>query len=125
MNDELNALAAVKDPTSYSWITYLWVGVLSLWGGTVRFVNQIRSDKTIKSAFVSWLAGGCTSIFVGLLTFYICEATNTDQLWTAVFVALAGHMGAEGLRLMQDGAAARFKAVFAALTGRTPSNPEQ
>ncbi|MNY43091.1 hypothetical protein D3C86_1780270 [compost metagenome] len=124
MNDELNALAAAKDPTSYSWVTYLWVFGLSLWGGTVRFLNQIKhGEYGLKRAFVLWAAGACTSIFVGVLTFYICEATKTSQLWTAVFVALAGHMGAEGIRMMQTGLASRLAMIF----GRSvpPASPDK
>lgn len=105
----VKAQEAIKDPSTYSWLTYLWVIFLSAWGGVVRFLQNIkdRKDKkmTLKRVFIELAIGACTSIFVGVLTFYICEAAHFQPLWTAVCVAVTGHMGAEGLMLVRKAVA--------------------
>lgn len=99
-----NGADMVKDPTAYSVLTYVWVVVLSAWGGLVRFLNSIKGRKVPMKAreIVFELFLNCTtSVFAGLITFYLCEASNFAPLWTAACVALTGHMGAEGLKLIR------------------------
>jgi hypothetical protein len=103
MNDELQkAVDAVKDPSSYSLLTYAWVVVLSAWGGVVRVLQTLR-DRPEDFRRVMWqlLIGVFTSIFVGVITFFLCESAHMNPLWTAVCVAVTGHMGAEGLHLLR------------------------
>ena len=93
----------LKDPTTYSWLTYLWVVVLSAWGGTVRYLQSIKGTKVpLRKLLVDLTVGGSTSIFVGVITFFFCEAANFEPLWTAVCVAVTGHMGAEALVIISN-----------------------
>ena len=97
------AARAVKDPTTYSVITYVWVAALSAWGGVVRYVNIIRGKRIPLGRVVCDLVVSvATSIFVGVITFYLCEAAGFEPLWTAVCVAVTGHMGAEELALFRN-----------------------
>lgn len=116
MNEELKQAAdAAKDPATYGWLTYLWVLLISGWGGLVRFLNSMRDSKeTARQAILSLVTGLVTSTFVGVLTFWLCELANFKPLSTAVFVAVTGHMGAEALRLIQGGVISRLKAGWQA-----------
>lgn len=116
MNEELKQVAdASKDPATYGWLTYLWVVLISGWGGLVRFMNSMRGSKeTIREALLTLASGLITSTFVGVLTFWLCELANFKPLSTAVCVAVTGHMGAEALRLIQSGVISRLKAGWQA-----------
>lgn len=96
------AVNAVKDPSTYSFITYLWVALLAAWGGVIRYLNSIKDKRIPLMKVVKELSlGASTSIFVGVLTFFLCEAANFQPLWTAVCVAVSGHMGAESLNMLR------------------------
>lgn len=116
MNEELRQAAdAAKDPAAYHWLTYLWVMLISGWGGLVRFLNSLRERReTMRSALLTLSAGLVTSTFVGVLTFWLCELANFQPLSTAICVAITGHMGAEALRLMQSGVISRLRAAWTA-----------
>lgn len=124
MNEELKQVAdAAKDPAVYGWLTYLWVVVVSGWGGLVRFMNSLRDSKeTTRAALLTLAAGLITSTFVGVLTFWLCELADFQPLSTAVCVAVTGHMGAEALRLMQSGVISRIRAAW--LAAFTPPKGE-
>lgn len=97
------AAKAVKDPTTYSVITYVWVAALSAWGGVVRYFHIIRGKRIPLGRIVcDLIVSIATSIFVGIITFYLCEAAGFEPLWSAVCVAVSGHMGAESLALFRN-----------------------
>lgn len=120
MNEELKQAveAVAKDPTGYGWMTYLWVCLIAAWGGLVRFLNSMRERKeSFSAAMVTLLTGLVTSVFVGVLTFYACEIANFDKLWTAICVAVTGHLGAQAMQVFEKAILGRLKLVF----GLTPS----
>ena len=93
----------VKDPMTYSVFTYCWVVALSAWGGVIRYLNSIKGKKVpLREIMFELFISSSTSIFVGVITFYLCEAANFAPLWTAVCVAMTGHMGAESLTLLRN-----------------------
>lgn len=93
----------VKDPTTYSMITYVWVSLLSAWGGVIRYLSSIKGRKVPLRQILFDLFLSCsTSIFVGIVTFYLCEASDFEPLWTAACVAVTGHMGAESLSFLRS-----------------------
>lgn len=115
MNEELKQVveAASKDPTGYGWMTYLWVCLIAAWGGLVRFLNSMRERKeSFSAAMVTLLTGLVTSVFVGVLTFYACEIANFDKLWTAICVAVTGHLGAQAMQVFEKAIIGRLKLVF-------------
>lgn len=116
MNEELRQVAeAVKDPASYHWLTYLWVVVMSGWGGLVRFLNAMKGSRTsAREAFWNLFAGLCTSTFVGVITFYACELANFDKLATAICICITGHMGSAAINVIQSGVVARLRAAWVA-----------
>lgn len=116
MNEELKQVAdAARDPAAYHWLTYLWVLMISGWGGLVRFLNSMRDrNESTRAAVFTLIAGLATSTFVGVLTFWLCELAKFQPLSTAICVAITGHMGAEALRLLQNGVVTRIKAAWVA-----------
>lgn len=114
MNDELKqGLDVARDPSTYSWLTYLWVCLIAAWGGLVRFLNSMRERKeSLGASLITLLTGLITSVFVGVLTFYACEIASVDKLYTAICVAITGHLGAHAMQMFERAVVMRFKALL-------------
>lgn len=102
-----------KDPTSYEWITYLWVLALSAWGGVANYLRKVRDGRSEKFSFVEVIGEICISGFVGVITFWLCELSTLPQLLTAAFVGISGHMGSRAITLMEE----RFKKRLGVVEG--------
>lgn len=90
-----------KTPANYSLLTYLWVIGLSSMGGIVSFVRKIRSGEARPYNIMEFFGELVTSAFVGIITFYLCEHANIDQLMTAVLVGVSGHMGTRAIYIFE------------------------
>lgn len=113
MNEETKqAVDLARDPTTYHWLTYAWVLTLSAWGGIVKFLSRIKHRRSFRDALVDLGVGLVTSTFAGVVTFFICEATKIEPMWSAVAIAISGHMGAEAIRLFQNSMRERFPLIF-------------
>lgn len=114
MNEEIKqAIEAAKDPSSYGWLTYLWVCLIAAWGGLVRFLNSMRERReSFWASVVTLITGLVTSVFVGVLTFYACEIANFDKLWTAICVAVTGHLGAQAMQIFEKAILSRIKIIL-------------
>ncbi|WFP48516.1 phage holin family protein [Methylomonas sp. EFPC3] len=86
-----------KDPTSYTWVTYAWVMLLSTLGGVVSFNTKLRTGAARPFNIMELLGEILTSAFVGVLTFYLCEAAGVPQLVGAALVGISGHMGSRAI----------------------------
>jgi hypothetical protein len=84
-----------KDPTSYSYVTYLWVLILSAWGGIVSWNTKRKNGDTRPFNFTELIGEIVTSAFAGVITFYLCEAADLNQLITPALVGISGHMGSK------------------------------
>ena len=103
-----------KDPTTYSLLTYIWVFLLAVTGGLVAFIRRLnlsRKPLPLTEVFVRLLGELIISGFAGVLTFYLCEYWEFDQLLTAVLVAISGHLG--------GGAIDKIAKVWGALIEKT------
>ncbi len=123
MNEEIKQVVeAAKDPSSYGFLTYLWVCLIAAWGGLVRFLNSMRERReTLGAAMLTLFTGLVTSVFVGILTFYACEIANFDKLWTAICVAVTGHLGAQAMQIFERAIMSRIKALLGPTT--EPTDP--
>lgn len=125
MSDEVKTATDVAGPAAYSWVTYAWVALLSAWGGLVRFLNNVRTRKhDWQEAGIHLFIGLVTSVFVGVITFFLCEAMHVSELITAVLVAGTGHMGAEGIRVFEQGIKLRIFKLFGVVVTIEPSKGE-
>jgi hypothetical protein len=86
-----------KTPFNVAWLTYLWVLLLSIWGGVVSYISKVRSGQCSRFNLTELIGDITTSGFVGLLTFWLCQATHLNEWVTAVFIGISGHMGARAL----------------------------
>lgn len=90
-----------KDPTNYSALTYLWVFLLSSWGGLVSFFRKYKEGKTRAFNIVEFIGEIVISAFVGVVTFLLCEAGNINHLVSAALVAISGHMGSRAIFIFE------------------------
>lgn len=97
-----------KDPTNYSLLTYLWVFVLSAWGGLVSFMRKRKTGTARPFNFVELVGELCTSAFAGVLTFWMCEAAGISGLVTAAMVGISGHMGSRAIFHLEQFAESRI-----------------
>lgn len=97
-----------KDPANYSLLTYLWVGAWAMLGGVVSYFQKVRQGKVHPFSVTEFVGELVTSGFVGLLTFWLCEAAEIDRLITAVLVGISGHMGSRAIFLFERWAEKRF-----------------
>lgn len=80
-----------------------WVLFLSLIGGLAAFItrlNNATTQKPLGKIFLSLLGELVLSLFAGLITFLICQHWQTEEVLTAVWVALSGHMGGNAVDKM-------------------------
>lgn len=116
MNEEFRQVTEqVKDPFAFSWLTYGWVVLISAWGGLVRFLNSFKERKeSLRDSLITLVTGLTTSVFVGVITFYVCEAAHFEKLHTAICVAITGHLGSEAIRFFRVFVLARLRAAWMA-----------
>jgi len=86
-----------KDPLSYSFLTYAWVILLSSWGGVVSFRTKLKNGVVRPFNLMELFGEMVTSGFVGVLTFFLCEAAGIEQLMSAALVGISGHMGSRAI----------------------------
>ena len=86
-----------KDPANYPMLTYLWVLFVAAWGGGVNFYRKMRDGRARPFNIVEFVGEIATSAFVGVLTFWMCEAAGIHQLLTAAMVGVSGHMGSRAI----------------------------
>lgn len=90
-----------RDPTTYSLLTYLWVFVLSVFGGFVHYLKKVRENATPRFNLSELLGDLITSAFAGVVTFYLCEAAGINSMATAALVGISGHMGSRALFMFE------------------------
>lgn len=74
-------------------IAWGWVIGLSILGGFANFFRRVNSKKTKITNIVELFGELCISAMAGVVTYLLCRAANIDDMLTAAFVAIAGHMG--------------------------------
>lgn len=96
-----------KAPQDFGYVTYLWVVLLSLWGGITSYVSKMKSGVSrfnLMEIFGEMIVSG----FAGVMTFYVCVAAHTPEVVTAVAVGISGHMGARAIYGLEMWVAKRF-----------------
>lgn len=97
-----------KDPSNYTIMTYAWVFVLSSWGGAVSFYRKIQSGAARPWNIAELLGEILTSVFAGIVTFYLCEAGGIDGPMQAALVAISGHMGSRAIFIFENWASKKW-----------------
>jgi len=103
MSDDSKIVKDIGDALSqYDLYTWLWVAALSLWGGTANFFRKLKAGAVRPFNFVEFIGEIFISGFVGVLTFFFCEAAKISPLVSAALIAISGHMGSRALFLFEQ-----------------------
>lgn len=91
-----------NSPENYSFITYLWVIGLSVLGGTVRTLTNIKVGMSWGDLVRRWLIDVTVSAFIGVITFFLCEYAQLEPVLTAAFVGISAHMGTRAIVIIEE-----------------------
>lgn len=94
-----------KDPLAYPLLTYAWVFGLALLGGLAGYARKVKSGLVDRFSLIELLGEMVISAFVGIITFYLCEAARVAPVLAAAFIGVAGHMGSRAVFVMESGMA--------------------
>ena len=89
--------ALPKSPLSYSLREYGLILAIAMLGGFVRWYNAVRRGESAAYDLRTLVGELFTSAFIGILTFWACEAIGVQPLVTAALAGMAGHAGVSGL----------------------------
>ena len=90
-----------KDPMVLEKLTYAWVVGLSLWGGFTSFLRRHRSDMPLRKKVVVCASDMCICVFVGMVTFFLCQWAQWPAALSAAAIALTSHMGTKAIMLSE------------------------
>lgn len=79
---------------------YLWFIILAVWGGTVNYINRVRSERnpfSLVELLGEWMVSG----FAGLITAYLCAEMGFSFYLTAALTGISGHMGGRAIFIME------------------------
>ena len=93
----LAQMEAPRSPLSYSLREYGLILAIAMLGGFVRWYNAVRRGESVAYDLRTLVGELFTSAFIGILTFWACEAMNVQPLITAALAGMAGHAGVSGL----------------------------
>lgn len=99
--------AVDKAPQDFTYVTYLWVLLLSVWGGIANYVGKVKKGIS-RFSLMEIVGEVVVSGFAGLMTYYICYAANTPEVVSAVAVGISGHMGARIITQFEQMVARKF-----------------
>jgi hypothetical protein len=88
-----SAAAVAKHPLSYSLKEYGVMLGIAMLGGLVRWLLAVRRGDVSAWGLCALIGELCVSAFVGLLTFWTCEAMEVHPLLTVGAVGIGGHLG--------------------------------
>jgi hypothetical protein len=97
-----------NSPENYNIITWLWVFGLSILGGTVRTLTNMKVGMKWIDVSRRWVIDIVVSAFVGVLTFFLCEFAGFDQTLTAALVGISAHMGTRAIVILEEIAYKKF-----------------
>ena len=89
-------------------LTYAWVFGLSMLGGAASFVRRVRSGEAKYSNIVELIGELVVSSFAGFVTFFLCRSAGFDEMLTAAFIAISGHMGTRVIFMFEAYLVKRF-----------------
>lgn len=74
-----------KHPEGFSWVTFLWVFAMAVFGGFVSYLSKIKTGRKWK--WTDLAIELITSSFAAVIVFLLCQSTGVPEL---AAVALSG-----------------------------------
>lgn len=84
------------------YIAFLWVFILSIWGGTVHTIKKVRDGVVDRFTFREWIYDIVTSGFIGFITYAFCQYAGFDGWLSAVLIGISSHQGTRGLLIIEN-----------------------
>lgn len=82
------------------WV-YIWLATITaLWGGVVSYFRRVQSGMA--HSWRNIIIHLSTAGFAGLMCWLGCLYMNAPGPLTAILTGLAGHMGVEFIKIMED-----------------------
>jgi len=79
---------------------HVWLAIITaLWGGVVSYFRRIQLG--MKHSWASSLMHMASSSFAGLMCWLACLQFDVPAALTAICTGLAGHMGAEFIKIIE------------------------
>lgn len=97
-----------KDPASVSLLTYAWVFALAWWGGVVNYLRKLKRKEINRFSLTELIGDFITSGFSGVITYYLCQASELNGFITASLVGMSGHMGSKAIYMLERALTKRF-----------------
>ena len=82
MSEKIPFFTTIADLLTYAWVL-----------GLASFVRRVRSGEAKYSNIIELIGELVVSAFAGLVTFFLCRSAAFDEMLTAAFIAISGHMG--------------------------------
>ncbi|HDG0630491.1 phage holin family protein [Serratia marcescens] len=81
-----------NDPNNIAGVSWLILFGMSCWGGLVRYLIDIKQNKTTWS-WINGLAQIVVSGFAGILSGLVSISSGLDPYWTLFCAGISGAMG--------------------------------
>lgn len=88
-------------------ISYLWLLIMSIWGGTASYLSRIRKHK-VAFSLIELIGEWAISGFAGVTTALLLSALHWDFVLIAAATGIAGHMGGRAIGLLEHWLTSRF-----------------
>lgn len=98
-----------KDPATYELATWLWVIILSAWGGIASYIRKVRCGIIARFSLVEIIGDIVISAFVGVVTFLLCDSAGIPQGLSAAIIGVSAHMGSRAIFAFEVAADNAFK----------------
>ncbi len=92
--DEFKRMMNNIPPTEIPIITYVWIYLISMLSAVATYLNRLCLGEKIKHPIITFFKDLTYCLMGGIVTFYLCNATNIGEMQTAAFVSIGSHMGA-------------------------------
>lgn len=96
----LQVVAEAGRATEVEW-SHFWLALLTaLWGGAASYLRRLKSGASF-----SWLSASshfCMSGFAGFICWLACSHLDISLPLTAAMSGIAGHMGVEFIKFIED-----------------------
>jgi len=87
---------------NYPLTTYGWVLVIAFWGALANMIRRKKAGLLPRFSLAEFLGDMVIAGFIGVITFWICEASHVPQVLTAAAVGISGHLGTRGIMLLEN-----------------------